>query len=121
MPPLSAFDAQLKSTDGRQISTTMALVRVLNTLVARQEHRQAHRSRSWPTKARTFGMEGMFRQYGIYLAASGSSTRPQDADQLCFYKEAKTGQILQEGINEAGAMASWIAAATSYSTSQCAR
>ena len=69
-----------------------------------------------PDEARTFGMEGMFRQFGIF-SLTGQLYRPQDADQLMFYKEDKTGQMLQEGINEAGAMASWMAAATSYSTS----
>ena len=72
-----------------------------------------------PDEARTFGMEGMFRQFGIFSLA-GQLYRPQDADQLMFYKEDKTGQMLQEGINEAGAIASWMAAATSYSTSNVA-
>ena len=77
--------------------------------------RSAHTScRSCRTKSRTFGMEGMFRQFGIFSQV-GQLYRPQDADQLMFYKEDKKGQILQEGINEPGAMASWIAAATSYS------
>ena len=68
-----------------------------------------------PDEARTFGMEGMFRQFGIY-SRSASSTQPEDADQLMFYKEDKNGQMLQEGINEPGAMSAWIAAATAYST-----
>ncbi|MEQ1711024.1 MAG: pyruvate dehydrogenase (acetyl-transferring), homodimeric type [Hyphomicrobium sp.] len=118
VPPLSAFEAQLKASgEGREISTTMAFVRVLNTLL---------RDRSLgkrivpivPDESRTFGMEGMFRQYGIFSQV-GQLYRPQDADQLMYYKEDKSGQMLQEGINEAGAMSSWIAAATSYSTSNC--
>jgi pyruvate dehydrogenase E1 component len=68
-----------------------------------------------PDESRTFGMEGMFRQLGIYSAV-GQLYKPQDADQLMYYREDKSGQVLQEGINEAGAMSSWIAAATSYST-----
>jgi pyruvate dehydrogenase E1 component len=114
-PPLSAFEAQLKSTEDREISTTMAFVRVLNTLL-RDKAIGKRIVPIVPDESRTFGMEGMFRQYGIFSQV-GQLYRPQDADQLMFYKEDKTGQILQEGINEAGAMASWISAATSYSTS----
>ncbi len=113
VPPLSAFEALLKSTEEREISTTMAFVRILGTLV---------RDRAIgrlvvpivPDESRTFGMEGMFRQLGIYSSV-GQLYRPEDADQLMFYKEDKKGQILQEGINEAGAMSSWLAAATAYS------
>jgi pyruvate dehydrogenase E1 component len=115
VPPLSAFEAQLKSTEGRQISTTMAFVRILNTLL-RDKSLGKRVVPIVPDESRTFGMEGMFRQYGIFSQV-GQLYRPQDADQLSFYKEDKSGQMLQEGINEAGAMASWIAAATSYSTS----
>ncbi|PNG24282.1 pyruvate dehydrogenase (acetyl-transferring), homodimeric type [Methylocella silvestris] len=115
IPPLSAFEAQLKSTDAREISTTMAFVRILNTLL-RDKNIGKRIVPIVPDESRTFGMEGMFRQFGIFSQV-GQLYRPQDADQLMFYKEDKTGQILQEGINEAGAMASWIAAATSYSTS----
>ncbi len=115
VPPLSAFEAQLKSTEGRQISTTMAFVRILNTLL-RDKSLGKRIVPIVPDESRTFGMEGMFRQYGIFSQV-GQLYRPQDADQLSFYKEDKSGQMLQEGINEAGAMASWIAAATSYSTS----
>jgi len=115
VPPLSAFDAQLKATGaGREISTTMAFVRILNTLL----RDKALGRRIVPIVAdesRTFGMEGMFRQFGIWNQ-QGQGYKPEDADQLMFYKESKDGQILQEGINEAGAMADWIAAATSYST-----
>ena len=114
VPPLSAFAAQLTSTGERTISTTMAFVRVLNTLL-RDKKIGRHVVPIVPDKSRTFGMEGMFRQFGIFSQV-GQLYRPQDADQLMFYKEDKSGQILQEGINEAGAMASWIAAATSYST-----
>jgi pyruvate dehydrogenase E1 component len=115
IPPLSAFEAQLKSTDGREISTTMAFVRVLNTLL-RDKNIGKRIVPIVPDESRTFGMEGMFRQYGIFSQV-GQLYRPQDADQLSYYKEDRSGQMLQEGINEAGAMASWIAAATSYSHS----
>src|SRR5205823_6415275 len=111
----SAFSAQLASTEQREISTTMAFVRILNTLL-RDKEIGKRIVPIVPDESRTFGMEGMFRQFGIFSQV-GQLYRPQDADQLMFYKEDKTGQILQEGINEAGAMASWISAATSYSTS----
>ncbi|HMR30303.1 MAG TPA: pyruvate dehydrogenase (acetyl-transferring), homodimeric type [Geminicoccaceae bacterium] len=114
VPPLTALDAQLKSTEGREISTTMAFVRILNTLL-RDRKIGKHVVPIVPDESRTFGMEGMFRQYGIFSQV-GQLYRPQDADQLMYYKEDKSGQMLQEGINEAGAMSSWIAAATSYST-----
>ena len=114
VPPLSAFAAQLAATGERTISTTMAFVRILNTLL-RDKKVGRHVVPIVPDELRTFGMEGMFRQFGIFSQV-GQLYRPQDADQLMFYKEDKSGQILQEGINEAGAMASWIAAATSYST-----
>jgi len=115
VPPLSAFEAQLKSTEEREISTTMAFVRVLNTLL-RDKTIGKRIVPIVPDESRTFGMEGMFRQFGIFSQV-GQLYRPQDADQMMFYKEDTKGQILQEGINEAGAMASWISAATSYSTS----
>jgi pyruvate dehydrogenase E1 component len=114
VPPLTAFEAQLKGTEGREISTTMAFVRILNTLV-RDKSIGKLVVPIVPDESRTFGMEGMFRQLGIYSHV-GQLYTPQDADQLMFYKEDKNGQILQEGICEAGAMCSWIAAATSYST-----
>ncbi len=110
--PLSAFEAQLKSTEEREISTTMAFVRILNTVI-RDKKIGKFVVPIVPDESRTFGMEGMFRQYGIYSSV-GQLYTPQDADQLMFYKEDKTGQMLQEGINEAGAMSSWIAAATAY-------
>ncbi|MGL4496009.1 MAG: pyruvate dehydrogenase (acetyl-transferring), homodimeric type, partial [Beijerinckiaceae bacterium] len=115
VPPLSAFEAQLKGTGDREISTTMAFVRLLNTLL-RDKSLGKRVVPIVPDESRTFGMEGMFRQYGIFSQV-GQLYRPQDADTLSYYKEDKSGQMLQEGINEAGAMASWIAAATSYSTS----
>ena len=114
-PPLSAFESLLKASgEGRESSTTMAFVRILNILVKDKAIGQ----RVVPIVAdesRTFGMEGMFRQLGIWSSV-GQLYTPQDADQLMYYKEDKNGQILQEGINEAGAMSSWIAAATAYST-----
>ena len=115
IPPLSAFSAQLKSTGDREVSTTMAFVRILTTLL-RDKAIGKRIVPIVPDESRTFGMEGMFRQFGIFSQV-GQLYRPQDADELMFYREDKTGQILQEGINEPGAMASWIAAATSYSTS----
>ena len=114
VPELSAFGGQLQGTPGREISTTMAFVRILNTLL-RDKTIGKHVVPIVPDESRTFGMEGMFRQFGIFSQV-GQLYRPQDADQLMYYKEDKRGQILQEGINEPGAMASWIAAATSYST-----
>jgi pyruvate dehydrogenase E1 component len=114
IPELKAFEAQLKGTGEREISTTMAFVRILNTLV-RDKKLGANVVPIVPDESRTFGMEGMFRQLGIYSSV-GQLYRPEDADQLMFYKEDKKGQVLQEGINEAGAFSSWIAAATAYST-----
>jgi len=116
VPPLDAFKAVLDPTaEGREISTTQAYVRFLSTLLRDKEVGP----RAVPIlvdEARTFGMEGLFRQIGIY-SIEGQLYTPQDRDQVSYYKEDKAGQILQEGINEAGGMASWIAAATSYSTS----
>ncbi len=115
IPPLEKFGALLGSSGDRTISTTMAFVRALNTLL-RDKNIGKRVVPIVPDESRTFGMEGMFRQFGIYSQV-GQLYRPEDADQLMFYKESTDGQMLQEGINEAGAMASWIAAATSYSTS----
>ena len=115
IPQLSAFSAQLAGTDEREISTTMAFVRILNTLL-RDKAIGRFVVPIVPDESRTFGMEGMFRQLGIF-SQIGQLYKPQDADQLMYYREDKSGQMLQEGINEAGAMSSWIAAATSYSTS----
>jgi len=114
VPELPAFDAILQDSGDREISTTMAFVRGLGVLVRDKELGP----RIVPIVAdesRTFGMEGMFRQIGIY-SGGGQLYRPQDADQLMWYREDKTGQILQEGITEAGAISSWVAAATAYST-----
>ncbi len=115
VPPLSLLAPLLKGSEGREISTTMAFVRIL-TLLMRDKDMGRRVVPIVPDESRTFGMEGMFRQFGIFSQA-GQLYQPQDADQLMFYKEDKSGQMLQEGINEPGAMASWIAAATSYSTS----
>ena len=115
VPQLSAFSAQLASTEEREISTTMAFVRILNTLL-RDKAIGKYVVPIVPDESRTFGMEGMFRQFGIFSQV-GQLYKPQDADQLMYYREDRSGQMLQEGINEPGAMSSWIAAATSYSTS----
>jgi pyruvate dehydrogenase E1 component len=116
IPPLSAFEALLKPTaEGREFSTTMAFVRILTTLL-RDKAIGSRIVPIVPDESRTFGMEGLFRQIGIFSQV-GQLYRPQDADQLMYYREDSKGQILQEGINEAGAMASFIAAGTSYSTS----
>ena len=115
IPELKAFDAVLKGTGDRKVSTTMAFVRILSVLV-RDKKLGKHVVPIVADETRTFGMEGMFRQLGIY-AAEGQKYEPVDHDQLMFYKEDKKGQILQEGITEAGAFSSWIAAATSYANS----
>src|SRR4051812_40524306 len=113
VPPLSAFEGQLKGTGERQVSTTMAFVRILNTIV-RDKQLGPRVVPIVPDESRTFGMEGMFRQLGIFSQV-GQLYQPEDIEQLMFYKEDKKGQILQEGINEAGAFSSWISAGTSYS------
>ena len=113
VPELSVFDAQLQSTGDRHISTTMAFVRILNA-IARDREVGPRVVPIVADESRTFGMEGMFRQLGIYSSV-GQLYHPQDAEQLMWYREDKLGQILQEGINEAGALSSWIAAGTSYS------
>jgi pyruvate dehydrogenase E1 component len=114
-PPLSDFGGQLKSSGKRKISTTMAFVRLLSSLV--KDKKIGERIVPIvPDEARTFGMEGMFRQLGIYSSV-GQRYTPHDAGQIMFYKEDEKGQILEEGINEAGAFSAWLAAATSYSTS----
>ncbi|MGD0378255.1 MAG: pyruvate dehydrogenase (acetyl-transferring), homodimeric type [Streptosporangiaceae bacterium] len=115
VPELSAFGGQLAGTPGREISTTMAFVRILNTLL-RDKKIGKRVVPIVPDESRTFGMEGMFRQFGIFSQV-GQLYQPEDASQLMYYREAPDGQMLQEGINEAGAMSSWIAAATAYSTS----
>ena len=114
-PKLDAFKSLLEATaEGRENSTTMAFVRMLTALV-RDKNIGRNIVPIVPDESRTFGMEGLFRQLGIYSAV-GQLYEPEDSDQLMFYKEDANGQILQEGINEAGAMCSWISAATSYST-----
>jgi pyruvate dehydrogenase E1 component len=114
-PPLTAFGSQLKSSGTREISTTMAFVRMLSSLV-KDADLGPRVVPIVPDEARTFGMEGMFRQLGIYSSV-GQRYTPQDAGQVMYYKEDIKGQILEEGINEAGAFSAWLAAATSYSTS----
>jgi len=115
VPGLEAFNAVLEPTaEGREISTTQAFVRFLTQLV-RDKTVGARVVPIVPDEARTFGMEGMFRQLGIF-SQQGQLYEPVDRDQVMYYREDKAGQILEEGINEAGGMADWIAAATSYST-----
>ncbi len=115
IPNISAFANVTTSSGEREISTTMAFVRILSTLV-RDKELGKYIVPIVPDEARTFGMEGMFRQLGIY-SSMGQLYEPQDSDQVMFYKEQKDGQILEEGINEAGSFSSWIASATSYSNS----
>ncbi|NKB76767.1 MAG: pyruvate dehydrogenase (acetyl-transferring), homodimeric type [Gammaproteobacteria bacterium] len=113
IPDLSMFSNQLEGTGDREISTTMAFVRILSILV-RDKTLKKFIVPIIPDESRTFGMEGMFRQLGIY-SPKGQLYEPEDSEQLMFYREDKDGQVLQEGINEAGAMSSWIAAGTAYS------
>ena len=113
IPDLSAFEVLLKGSGDKEMSTTMAYVRLL-TVLCRDKKLGKYIVPIVPDEARTFGMEGMFRQLGIYSSA-GQLYTPQDKDEIMFYKEDKTGQILEEGITEAGSMSSWIAAATAYS------
>ncbi|MEO1817332.1 MULTISPECIES: pyruvate dehydrogenase (acetyl-transferring), homodimeric type [Pseudomonadaceae] len=114
VPPLDTLKAILDGTGDREISTTMAFVRILSQMVKDKEL-GPRIVPIVPDEARTFGMEGMFRQLGIYSSV-GQLYEPVDKDQVMFYREDKKGQILEEGINEAGAMSSWIAAGTAYST-----
>ena len=111
-PELAAFQPLLDGSGDKEMSTTMALVRLL-TITIRDKAIGQYVVPIVPDESRTFGMEGMFRQLGIYSSV-GQLYEPVDADQVMYYREDKKGQILQEGINEAGAMSSWIAAATSY-------
>ena len=113
IPPLDTFKSLLEGSGDREMSTTMAFVRFLTSLT-RDKAIGKFVVPIVPDEARTFGMEGMFRQLGIY-SSLGQLYKPVDSDQVMYYREDKKGQILQEGINEAGAMSSWIAAATSYS------
>jgi pyruvate dehydrogenase E1 component len=114
VPGLELFQSQLDGTGEREISTTMAFVRVLAALL-RDKSISGHIVPIIPDESRTFGMEGMFRQVGIYSPV-GQLYQPQDSEQLSFYKEDVHGQILEEGITEAGSISSFIAAGTSYST-----
>ena len=113
IPPLDTFKGQLAGTGEREISTTMAFVRILTTLL-RDKKIGKNVVPIVPDESRTFGMEGLFRSVGIYNPM-GQKYTPEDRDQMSYYKESENGQVLQEGINEAGAMADWIAAATAYS------
>ena len=112
IPDISILEKLLAGTDGREISTTMAFVRILGILLKDKEIKK-YIVPIVPDEARTFGMEGMFRQLGIYSSV-GQLYEPVDSDQVMYYKEEKSGQIMEEGINEAGAMSSWMAAATAY-------
>jgi pyruvate dehydrogenase E1 component len=114
IPPLSTFKAILEGSGTKDMSTTMAFVRIL-TMITRDKKIGQNVVPIVPDEARTFGMEGMFRQLGIF-SSGGQLYEPQDKEQVMFYKEDKTGQILEEGITEAGSFSSWIAAATAYST-----
>jgi pyruvate dehydrogenase E1 component len=111
-PPKDIFESFMKSTGDKEMSTTMALVRMLTNLL-RDKNVAPRLVPIIPDEARTFGMEGFFRKIGIY-AHEGQKYEPEDSEQLSSYKETKSGQVLEEGITEAGAMSSWIAAATSY-------
>jgi pyruvate dehydrogenase E1 component len=113
VPELELFKSQLEGTGDREISTTMAFVRVLAALL-RDKQIGPRIVPIVPDESRTFGMEGLFRQVGIYSPA-GQLYQPEDSEQLMFYKEDAHGQILEEGITEAGSISSWIAAGTSYS------
>jgi len=113
IPGLDAFSGQIKGSGDREISTTMAFVRILAALL-RDKQLGDRVVPIVPDESRTFGMEGMFRQIGIYSHV-GQLYEPEDAGSMMFYKESQDGQIMQQGINEAGAMSAWIAAATSYS------
>ncbi len=112
IPALAAFKSLLDGSEGREISTTMAFVRILTQLL-KDKNIGSHVVPIVPDEARTFGMEGLFRQVGIYSSV-GQLYTPQDADQLMYYREDRKGQILEEGINEAGAFCSWMAAGTAY-------
>ncbi len=113
VPSVDTFKTQLEGTGEREASTTMAFVRILSALI-RDKKIGKHIVPIVPDEARTFGMEGMFRQIGIY-ASKGQLYEPEDAGELMYYREDKQGQILEEGINEAGSFCSWLAAGTSYS------
>ena len=116
VPALEKFDQQLKGSGKRENSTTMGFVRILATLV-RDKEIGARVVPIVPDEARTFGMEGMFRQLGIYSSV-GQLYEPEDSGEIAAYRESKDGQVLEEGINEAGAFSAWLSSATSYSTHQ---
>lgn len=111
-PDLSIFNAMLKSSGDREISTTMAFVRLITALI-RDKAVGKNIVPIVPDEARTFGMEGLFRSFGIY-SSSGQLYEPEDSGKVMWYREDEKGQILQEGINEAGAMAEWVSASTAY-------
>jgi len=115
IPALTIFERLLQETGEREISTTQALVQAM-TLLCKDKNIGQRVVPIVPDEARTFGMEGMFRQIGIY-AHEGQKYEPVDRDQLMYYKENQSGQLLEEGITEDGAMSSWIASATAYSNS----
>ena len=115
IPALTIFERLLQETGEREISTTQALVQAM-TLLCKDKNIGQRGVPIVPDEARTFGMEGMFRQIGIY-AHEGQKYEPVDRDQLMYYKENQSGQLLEEGITEDGAMSSWIASATAYSNS----
>ncbi len=116
IPPLSVLESLTKGSGDREISTTMAFVRILSALI--KDKKIGDRIVPIvPDEARTFGMEGMFRQLGIYSSV-GQLYEPTDTGQIMYYREDKTGQVMEEGINEAGAFAAWLAAATSYSNNE---
>ena len=117
-PDLASFKGQLEGSGEREISSTMAFVRILSQLV-KDKSLGERVVPIVPDEARTFGMEGMFRQLGIY-SSGGQQYDPVDSGQMMYYREDKKGRILEEGINEAGAFAAWMAAATSYSTNSLA-
>lgn len=116
IPPLNTLETILKGTGDREISTTMAFVRILSALIKDKQIGQRIVP-IVPDEARTFGMEGMFRQLGIY-SSLGQLYEPTDTGQIMYYREDKTGQVMEEGINEGGAFAAWLAAATSYSNNE---
>ena len=116
IPPLSSLEAILKGTGEREISTTMAFVRILSALIKDKEIGERIVP-IVPDEARTFGMEGMFRQLGIYSSV-GQLYEPTDTGQIMYYREDQSGQVMEEGINEGGAFAAWLAAATSYSNNE---
>ena len=117
VPGLDSLESVTKGTGKREISTTMAFVRILSSLI-KDKHVGQRVVPIVPDEARTFGMEGMFRQLGIYSSV-GQLYEPTDTGQVMYYRESKDGQVMEEGINEGGAFAAWLAAATSYTNNDC--